>query len=125
MDSHEACKSPLYVFATNDASDSLPIICPQPLLHSRTNAAEHRFGNNSQVYNPSVTAIRVLLVIDLLNQDTPPVTVKCFHSQVFPHDCNTSKKEVGASFGLTYGSVDMRHQCFPPSGDWTEKIVFC
>jgi hypothetical protein len=77
------------------------------------------------MYHPSVTATRLLLVIDLLNQDMLPVTVKCVYSQLFPHDCSTSKKEVGASFSLARGSVDVRHQCSPSSMGLTEQIMFC
>ncbi len=47
--------SPLYAFATNSASERDPTIRPRTLEHSMTNAAEHMFGYNSRIYNPSVT----------------------------------------------------------------------
>ncbi len=39
--------SPQYAFAMIKDSENDPTTLPRPLLHSRTNAAEHRFGNSS------------------------------------------------------------------------------
>jgi hypothetical protein len=115
--------SPLYAFATSDASKNVPTIHPRPLEHSRTNAAEHRLGYISRMYNPLVTATSDPLAMESCSQDSPPVTVRCSHSQVFPHNRRTPRKDVGARLGLACGSEDVRRQPSPPRVDSTKKIV--
>jgi hypothetical protein len=78
--------SPLYALATNNASKNAPTIRPQPLEHSRIKAAKHRLGNSSLMYDPSVTATKDPSEIDSQSHDTPPITCRCSHSQVFPQE---------------------------------------
>jgi hypothetical protein len=115
--------SPLYAFATSDASKNVPTICPCPLEHSRTNTAEHRLGYISRMYDPSVTATSNPSAMESCSQDFPPVTVRCSHSQVFPRDRRTPRKDVGARLGLACGSEDVRCQPSPPRVDSTKQIV--
>jgi len=115
--------SPLYAFATNSASERDPTIRPRTLEHSMTNAAEHMFGYNSRIYNPSVTATSESSAMDSCIHDSPPDTCRCSHSQVFPHERRISRKDVGAWYGLTSGANDVRHQPSPPRVGSTEQIV--
>ncbi len=57
------------------------------------------------------------------SQDSPPVTVRCSHSQVFPHDWRMPRKDIGARLGLTHSSKDVRCQPSPPRVDSTKQIV--
>ncbi len=115
--------SPLYAFATDSASERDPTICPRPLEHSMTNAAEHRFGYISRIYDPSVTATSESSAMDSCIHDSLPNTCRCSHSQVFPHERRISRKDVGAWYGLTSGSDDIRRQPSPPRVGSTEQIV--
>jgi hypothetical protein len=69
--------SPRYAFATNNASKDDPNTLPRPLLHSSTNDAKHKFGNNFLMYNPPMTATSVPLEIESLSHSTPPDTDRC------------------------------------------------
>ena len=125
--------SPLYAFATDSASEIDPTIRPRPLEHSMTNAAEHRFGYISRIYDPSVTATSEPSAMDSFIHDSPPDTCRCSHSQVFPHkrsisrkdvgSWGMSRKDVGAWYGLASGSDDVRRQHSPPRVGSTEQIV--
>ncbi len=115
--------SPLYAFATNNAPENVPTMHPLPLEHSRTNAAEHRLGYISQMYDPLVTATSKPLAMESCSQDSPPVTFRFSHSQVFPHDWRISRKDVGAWLGLALGSKDVRRQPSPPRVDSTKQII--
>ncbi len=66
--------SPLYAFATSSASKKDATTLLHPLLHSSTNAVEHRLGYRSLIYNPSVTATSVPVEIARSNHATPPYT---------------------------------------------------
>ncbi len=77
--------SPRYAFATAEPSENDPVIRPRPFLHSKTNAAEHRWGYNSLMYEPSVTATSVPLLIERCIQSVPPDTFMLSHSHVLPH----------------------------------------
>jgi hypothetical protein len=116
--------SPLYAFATDSISENDPTMHPHPLEHSITNAAEHRLGYIFRMYDPSVTATSKPLVIDSCIQVTPPETCRCSQSQVFPHDCRMSRKEVGIWSCLARGSDDVRCQFSPPNVGSTEQTVF-
>ena len=115
--------SPLYAFATDRASERDPTMRPRPLEHSMTNAAEHRFGYISRIYDLSVTATSEPSAMDSFIHDSPPDTCRCSHSQVFPHDRRMSRKDVGAWYGLASGSDDVRRQHSPPRVGSTEQIV--
>jgi hypothetical protein len=117
--------SPLYAFATSNASENGPTTLPCPLLHSRTNAAEHRFRNSSLMYDPSVTATSVPLAIDLSSHATPPDTDMCSHSHIFPHDCSTSRKKDGAGVCMTLGAIESSCQWSPSRVGCTEHIISC
>jgi hypothetical protein len=62
---------PLYVFATSCASENDPHMRLRLLLHSRTNAAEHRLGYSLRIYDPSVTATSVPSRIACCSHSTP------------------------------------------------------
>ena len=115
--------SPLYAFATDSASEIDPTIRPRPLEHSMTNAAEHRFGYISLIYDPSVTATSEPSAMDSCIHDSPPVTCRCSHSQVLPHERRIPRKDDGAWYLLTSGSDDVRRQHSPPRVGSTEQIV--
>ncbi len=114
---------PRYAFVTSSASENDPNTRPHPLLHSNMNDAEHKFGNNSLMYNPSVMATSVPLEIQPLSHATPPNTDRCPQSHVFPHDCNTSKNDDKARVGLVLGAVESRRQCSPSCVDCTNHIL--
>jgi hypothetical protein len=63
---------PLYAFATSCVSKKDPNMRLQPLLHSRTNAAEQRLGYSSRIYDQSVTATSVPSRIACCSYSTPP-----------------------------------------------------
>jgi hypothetical protein len=117
--------SPLYAFATSSASKKDPTTLPHLLLHSSTNAAEHRRGYNSLMYNPSMTATSVPSEIDFSNHVTPPNTDICSHSHVFPQDCSTSKNKNGVGFCMAHGAMDRRRQCSPSKVGCTKHIILC
>ncbi len=114
---------PLYAFATSNASKNVPTMCPCPLEHSKTKVTKHRLGYISRVYDPLVTATSKPLAMESCSQDSPPVTIRCSHSHVFPHNQRTPRKDVGAQWGLARGSEDVRCQRSPPRVDSTELIV--
>jgi hypothetical protein len=114
---------PLYAFATNNASENVPTMRPLPLEHSRMNAAEHRLGYISRMYNPLVTATSKPLAMESCIQDSPPVTFRCSHSQVFPHDRRILRKDIGAWLGFARGSEDVRRQPSLPRVDSTKQII--
>jgi len=100
--------------SSDSASERDPTIRPRPLEHSMTNAAEHRFGYNSRIYDPSVTATSESSAMDSCIHDSPADTCRCSHSQVFPHKRRISRKDVGAWYGHTSSSDDVRCQPSPP-----------
>ncbi len=117
--------SPLYAFATSNASENNPTTLPCPLLHLRANAIEHRFGNSSLMYDLSVTATSVPLEIDLSSHATPPDTDMCSHSHMSPQDCSTSRNKNGAGVCITLGAVESSRQCSPASVGCNEHIISC
>jgi hypothetical protein len=104
--------SPLYVFATNNASENEPINCPHPFLHSITKAAEQRFGYYLQIYDPSVTAPRVSSQITSCSQLNPPVIEMLSHNHVLPQECNTSRYVWGVGVEIAADAKDV--SCHPP-----------
>ncbi len=77
--------SPRYAFATADPSENDPVIRPRPLPHSKTNAAEHKWGYNSLMYEPSVTPTSVP---SLIERYRPLVELIC-HSRNHSVPCNS------------------------------------
>ncbi len=117
--------SPLYAFATSSTSKKDPTTLLRLLLHSSMNAAEHRCGYYSLMYDPSVTATSVPSEIDFSNHVTPPDTDICSHSHVFPQDCSTSKNKDSVGFCVAHGAMNKRHQCSPSKVSCTEHIILC
>jgi hypothetical protein len=102
--------SPLFAFATYNASENEPIKHPYPFLHLITKAAEQRFRYNSQIYNLSVTATRVLSRITSCSQLNPPVIKMLSHNHVLPQECNTSRNVCGVGVKIAADAKDVsRH----------------
>ncbi len=78
--------SPLYAFATNSTSEKDPTIRPCSFEHSMTKAAEHRFGYNSRIYDPSVTATSESSAMESCIHDSPlhPIAITSM-SVCIPH----------------------------------------
>jgi hypothetical protein len=110
--------SRLYAFATNSASKTVPTMHPCPLGHSGMNAAKHSLGYISRMYDPSITATSEPLVMDPCIQAVPPITCRCSHSQVFPHNQRISRNDVGAWAGLAQGLDEVRPQ--HPRPEWVQ-----
>ncbi len=71
-------------------------------------AAKHTFGNNSLMYDPSVTATSVPSAIDSSTHVSPPVIDTCSYSHVFPHVINTSLNVDGMGVGFAMGATEVR-----------------
>ena len=75
-----------------------PVSLPLPLEHSRTNAAELRYGYSSFMYEPSITAMQELSAIEVAMQSRSPVMDRLSHIQVLPQPLITSQKVVGEAW---------------------------
>ncbi len=115
--------SPLYAFATSSPSENDPTMRPCLIEHSRTKAAKHRLGYISWMYNPSVTATSEPSAIESCSQVSPPVTLRCSHSHVFPHKRRMPRKDEGAWLTVASGLEDVRHQHSLPRVNSTKQMV--
>jgi hypothetical protein len=68
------------------------------LEHSRTNAAELRYGYSSLMYEPSVTAMQELSAIEAAIQSRSLVMDRLSYIQVLPQPLMTSQKVVGEAW---------------------------
>ncbi len=100
-------KSPWYAFATRSDLENDPIRPPNPLLHSNTNAVEHRFGYCSRMYQPSVTAMREPSCNALCSQLHPPAIEMLSHSHVLPHEYSPSMNVQGVWGGVASFASDV------------------
>ena len=89
--------SPLYAPAAFEGSGKTPVTvsCPHPFVHSKMNAHEFMDGYILFMFEPSVTATRVLFLIALSIQFPRPVHRSSFHSQSQSHESITSLKVNG------------------------------
>ena len=87
--------SPLYAPAAFDSSGKPPVSLPCHFVHSNMNAHEFMDGYILFLYEPSVTATRVLFLIALSIQLPCPVHWSSFHSQSQSHESITSLKVDG------------------------------
>ena len=115
--------SPWYAFATARLSENNPVTQPWPFPHSRTKAAEHRWGNNSLMYDPSVTATRDPSRIECCIHSVPPDTDIFSRSHVFPHDSSTSRNIDGVGLTSVVQAVERSRQYSPSRVGCTEHTV--
>jgi len=89
--------SGLFRLRSSVCSTNEPISLPLPLEHSRTNAAELRYGCSSFMYEPSVTATHELSAIDAAIQSRLPVMARLSHIHVSPQPLMTSQNVDGVA----------------------------
>jgi hypothetical protein len=65
------------------------------LEHSRTNAAELRYGYSFFMYEPFVTVMQELSAIEVAIQSRSPMMDRLSHIQVLPQPLMTSQKVLG------------------------------
>ncbi len=75
------------------------------------------------MYDPSITATKEPSEIDSQSHDTPPVTCRCSHSQVFPQEWKTSMNDLGAGRELAHVAKDVQRQLPSPRVSSTEQIA--
>ena len=88
-------RTPLYAPAAFDSSGMPPVSCHRPFVHSNMNAHEFMDGYILFMYEKSVTATRVLFLIDLSIQLPRLVHWRSFPSQSQSHESITSLKVDG------------------------------
>jgi hypothetical protein len=115
--------SPLYAFATSSSSENVPLMRPCLLEHFRMKAAKQQLGYISRMYDPSVPATSKPSAMESCSQASPPITLRCSHSHVFPHKQRTPRKDEGARLTVASGLEDVRCQHSPPRVDSTKQMV--
>jgi hypothetical protein len=90
--------SPLWLPVLGVCSTKEPVSLPLPLEHSKTNAAELRYGYSSFMYEPSITAIQELSAIEAAIQPRSPMMDRLSHIQVLPQPLMTYQKVVGEAW---------------------------
>ncbi len=112
--------SPWKALAALDASGNKPTNIPWCLVHSRINAAAHRSGYCSRMYNPSATANNVPLAMALAIQEVPLVTFRSSQSHVCPQPFKTLMKFVAGS-GLS--RLVVTNQTFQTPGETCSTVA--